>query len=219
MTQHPEAAALMAAIRRNKGDDLPRLVYADWLEAHGQDLRAEYIRLGIEFAKYGPGVPGELRRKLQDMQHRANILPADREKRIDFSGVFMFSGTTVENWINIDGYDYEIRSPRFDRGFVHAITGSHDWFVANAAAIFRENPVERVYLTDQPHVRELAVWNNDTPFRLDPPEGPPVFGRTYSLVDFGEALAEGRIEQPRPRIDYRPRLFTGEPTDYNYASA
>ena len=39
--------ALLAAIRANPADDLPRLVYADWLDEHGDPDRAEFIRLQI----------------------------------------------------------------------------------------------------------------------------------------------------------------------------
>ena len=38
-------AAFIAAIRANPEDDLPRLVYADWLEENGDAARAEFIRV------------------------------------------------------------------------------------------------------------------------------------------------------------------------------
>ncbi|HKB04124.1 MAG TPA: TIGR02996 domain-containing protein [Gemmataceae bacterium] len=44
-------AALIAAIRAAQDDDAPRLVYADWLEEHGQPERAEFIRLQCELAR------------------------------------------------------------------------------------------------------------------------------------------------------------------------
>ncbi len=43
--------ALLAAIAAAPDDDLPRLVYADWLDENGRPLRAEFIRLQIEIAK------------------------------------------------------------------------------------------------------------------------------------------------------------------------
>jgi len=43
--------ALLAAIASNPDDDLPRLVYADWLDEDDRSLRAEFIRLQIEIAK------------------------------------------------------------------------------------------------------------------------------------------------------------------------
>jgi uncharacterized protein (TIGR02996 family) len=39
---------LLRAIVANPDDDLPRLVYADWLDEHEQPARAEFIRLQIE---------------------------------------------------------------------------------------------------------------------------------------------------------------------------
>lgn len=42
-----EHAPFLAAIVENPDDDLPRLVYADWLEESGDAERAEFIRLHI----------------------------------------------------------------------------------------------------------------------------------------------------------------------------
>jgi uncharacterized protein (TIGR02996 family) len=40
--------ALLAAIQAAPDDDAPRLIYADWLEEHGDPDRAEFIRVQIE---------------------------------------------------------------------------------------------------------------------------------------------------------------------------
>lgn len=40
--------ALLAAIRQSPDDDAPRLIYADWLDEHGDPDRAEFIRLQIK---------------------------------------------------------------------------------------------------------------------------------------------------------------------------
>lgn len=40
--------ALLAAIFAAPADDAPRLIYADWLEEHGDDTVAEFIRLRCE---------------------------------------------------------------------------------------------------------------------------------------------------------------------------
>lgn len=45
-----DAAAFEAAIRVSPADDTPRIVYADWLEEHGDPGRAEFIRLQCEVA-------------------------------------------------------------------------------------------------------------------------------------------------------------------------
>lgn len=44
----PEERSLLSAILATPDDDLPRLVYADWLEEHDDPLRAELIRLQCE---------------------------------------------------------------------------------------------------------------------------------------------------------------------------
>jgi uncharacterized protein (TIGR02996 family) len=45
-----DAAALLAAVRQAPNDDAPRLVYADWLDEHGQPERAEFIRVQCQLA-------------------------------------------------------------------------------------------------------------------------------------------------------------------------
>jgi uncharacterized protein (TIGR02996 family) len=44
--------ALLQAIIESPADDLPRLVYADWLEEHGEADRAELIRVQIKLAGF-----------------------------------------------------------------------------------------------------------------------------------------------------------------------
>jgi uncharacterized protein (TIGR02996 family) len=46
-----DASALLAAVRADPADDAPRLVYADWLDEHGQPERAEFIRVQCELAR------------------------------------------------------------------------------------------------------------------------------------------------------------------------
>jgi uncharacterized protein (TIGR02996 family) len=46
-----DESALLAAIRAAPADDAPRLVYADWLDEHGQPERAEFIRVQIALAR------------------------------------------------------------------------------------------------------------------------------------------------------------------------
>jgi uncharacterized protein (TIGR02996 family) len=43
--------ALLRAICENPDDDAPRLVYADWLDEHGDPRQAEFIRVQIELAR------------------------------------------------------------------------------------------------------------------------------------------------------------------------
>jgi uncharacterized protein (TIGR02996 family) len=45
--------AFLEVIRESPEDDAPRLVFADWLEEHGQPERAEFIRLQCALARMG----------------------------------------------------------------------------------------------------------------------------------------------------------------------
>src|SRR5262245_55720746 len=47
--------AFLQAVLDRPDDDAPRLVYADWLEEHGDPDRAEFIRVQIEQARLPQG--------------------------------------------------------------------------------------------------------------------------------------------------------------------
>lgn len=47
-----EEQALLAAVVATPDDDLPRLVLADWLDEHGQEERAEFIRVQIAVERH-----------------------------------------------------------------------------------------------------------------------------------------------------------------------
>jgi uncharacterized protein (TIGR02996 family) len=49
-------APLLRAVRAAPDDDAPRLIYADWLEEHG-DVRGEYLRLACALASLAEGDP------------------------------------------------------------------------------------------------------------------------------------------------------------------
>src|SRR3954465_2404494 len=57
--------AFLATILEHPDDDAPRLVYADWLAAHGEADRAEFIRLQIRLARMSPGDPEEREARLR----------------------------------------------------------------------------------------------------------------------------------------------------------
>jgi uncharacterized protein (TIGR02996 family) len=52
-----EERGLLEAIRAEPEDDAPRLVYADWLEEHGQEERAELVRVQVAIERDGPTAP------------------------------------------------------------------------------------------------------------------------------------------------------------------
>jgi uncharacterized protein (TIGR02996 family) len=51
-----EQEAFLRAIFDAPDDDTPRLVYADWLEEHGQEIAAQAIRLSVEWFRWPVGL-------------------------------------------------------------------------------------------------------------------------------------------------------------------
>ncbi|QDU23058.1 TIGR02996 domain-containing protein [Urbifossiella limnaea] len=77
MTDEP---ALLAAIADRPADDTPRLVYADWLDDHGDSDRAEFIRLNVEIDRTAVLAwrYGELRTRLRALRPRIDAPWANR---------------------------------------------------------------------------------------------------------------------------------------------
>jgi uncharacterized protein (TIGR02996 family) len=57
MSISSEEKGLLQTIIDTPHDDAPRLVYADWLDDHGQSERAEFIRVQIELERLPGGDP------------------------------------------------------------------------------------------------------------------------------------------------------------------
>lgn len=62
---HPEADALLDAIYDRPNDDTARLVYADWLQEHGHEDYAQFIRLSVQIARgtFSPAEHKQLRKE------------------------------------------------------------------------------------------------------------------------------------------------------------
>src|SRR4051812_38958308 len=65
-----ERDAFIAAIRETPAEDAVRLVFADWLEDHGEPERAELVRVQCELERCDPASDRaiELRRRSVEMQ-------------------------------------------------------------------------------------------------------------------------------------------------------
>lgn len=61
-------------IIENPADDTPRLVYADWLEDHGEPERAEFIRLQVELAHLEEALASDLSRTATSILERRDEL-------------------------------------------------------------------------------------------------------------------------------------------------
>src|SRR5262249_4647574 len=51
-----EEQAFLDALKANPADDTTRLVYADWLDDHGESAKAEYLRLVAALCRSSPPV-------------------------------------------------------------------------------------------------------------------------------------------------------------------
>src|SRR5689334_8020900 len=94
--------AFLAEICANPDDDAPRLVYADWLDEHGDAERAEFIRLQCQLART-PRHP-----RLQELRRREKQLLAEHEA----------------DWLGpLHG---ALRKWKFRRGFLHTVDATAD---------------------------------------------------------------------------------------------
>jgi uncharacterized protein (TIGR02996 family) len=67
-----DRAAFLRAIADNPDDDLPRLVFADWLDEHGEPERAEFIRVQCEAARLRQNDPRLVELNLREVELLAN---------------------------------------------------------------------------------------------------------------------------------------------------
>lgn len=135
--------AFIQAIREAPDDDAPRLIYADWLEEHGQADRAEFIRIQCRLARMPEADPNaaSLWARAEELL-RANweawVGPL-RElvgPRYDRHG---------EGWMREDYHPDGLR--RFQRGFVDAIILEVEPFLNRAKELLALVPL-----------RALGLW-------------------------------------------------------------
>jgi uncharacterized protein (TIGR02996 family) len=139
--------AFLEAIRAAPEDDTPRLIYADWLEEHGQGEtdrdRAEFIRAQCALARLRYGSPEHAARE-RPLQARDAELRARHQK----------------------AWAAELNLPpsrdtrcRFRRGMVERVSCTVRYFVEHADALLDAAPVEAVWFrrATPRNVAELAA--------------------------------------------------------------
>jgi uncharacterized protein (TIGR02996 family) len=136
--------AFLQDVLAHPGDDVPRLIYADWLEDQGQAERAEFIRAQCALAK----------------------LPRKDPRRPELEGVeFALLSLHDAEWAG--ELTRLVRGWGFRRGFVHRVRVDAADFLAGHGELFRLAPVRRVKfegavglvprLADSPALARLAV--------------------------------------------------------------
>jgi uncharacterized protein (TIGR02996 family) len=112
-------------IRAEPDQDVHRLVYADFLDEHGDSDRAEFIRLQVRLAR-GEAAPEEtpaLRRREREL-----LVAHELEWTAPLHGI--------------------VQRARFVRGFVERVTLLPEGFIQRGEELFRLAPVRHVIITD-----------------------------------------------------------------------
>jgi uncharacterized protein (TIGR02996 family) len=117
--------ALLHTVIEASDDDAPRLVYADWLEEHGDPTQARFIRESLAAAALPPGATGFKKRQ------------AALQALADEHGA---------GWLKALGIEYG--TPTFRRGFAEEMYFNGAWrFDADAqVGLFRTLPVRSITL-------------------------------------------------------------------------
>jgi uncharacterized protein (TIGR02996 family) len=133
--------AFLQAIREAPDDDGPRLVYADWLDEHGQADRAEFVRVQCERAR---GVQGSWGEAL--LQRARELLQAHWEEWVGpLREAARPAGRKFgEHWFAGD-FHAEALS-KFRRGFVDTLTLGAEEFLARTGLLARLLPLRYLYL-------------------------------------------------------------------------
>jgi uncharacterized protein (TIGR02996 family) len=128
------ADAFLAAIREEPEDDTHRLVFADWLDEHGDADRAEFIRLQCALARTAGPDPDGVR-----LRQREGALLALHETA----------------WSEpVRG---RVRSWTFRRGFLWEVTMTVQQFRHRGDAVFRSSTVQALRLQNEGHSGRIGA--------------------------------------------------------------
>src|SRR5262245_12365846 len=164
--------AFFQAILHAPDDDAPRLVFADWLDEHGDPDRAEFIRVQCRQARlpfYDPDYPALARRADElTVRHRRSWRIPDLAARQEFR-----------------------------RGFVETLALQPELFFARAPDLYRQSPLRWVEFTAPVDMADWT-WEAVTPLEglefAGPPPG-PIDGRSgHELPRLRRLKAVGLME-------------------------
>jgi uncharacterized protein (TIGR02996 family) len=127
--------AFLRAVIADPDDDAPRLIYADWLDEHGQGARAEFIRVQIALARMS--TRDERRRRFLSRQRR----------------LLRRYGETWAEPLRSLFWNYQ-----FHRGFVEsAICSNAREFLRRGEELFALAPIRDLFLSRARHcAQELS---------------------------------------------------------------
>jgi len=116
-----EREGLLRAICEAPDDDAPRLVYADWLDEHGDPLQAEFIRVQIEMAR----------------------IPKDERGNHPLAATIA-SCSDFRKWRFVPGHWPRLNLNRCERGFNTFWSGSAQEFLVAAPTFWRLGPIQSI---------------------------------------------------------------------------
>jgi len=130
--------ALLAAVRADPDNDLPRLVYADWLEEHDEERQAAFIRAEVALARLEPNDDD-----IEATAEQASVLWRDDGRAWRIPGL---SGLQV---------------PR--RGLIEVVETSAEALIAVPPEVLLRYPIRRLRLvTADEYIDELLrlpIWS------------------------------------------------------------
>lgn len=149
-----EREALMRAICENPDEDAPRLVFADWLAEHGEEERAEFIRVQCEMVRVATNDVrfDELHRRAYELlgvfgDRWFAELPTPNEHIMWTHG----------NWLRGAHGDWLSGTP-FDRGFPARLwVRTAESLVVHAGDLFAATPVRRLMVVNVPNLNADKV--------------------------------------------------------------
>jgi uncharacterized protein (TIGR02996 family) len=165
-----EQTALLQRILEAPADDIPRLIYADWLEEKGQDKRAEFIRVSCRLhipqcqlwprclqIHHFPFVGGakEISQCINCVQRAKGI---QRERELLSAGIapggFLEAETLVTGMPAPSGILWR-------RGFMHTIQCTWDTWKECGPSTVQQQPIEEVEIAGLAPSRDYGqyCWN------------------------------------------------------------
>jgi uncharacterized protein (TIGR02996 family) len=171
--------ALIRAICESPDDDTVRLVFADWLDEHGDPARAAFIRLQCALEGIDPFTPG-LREPLQW-----------EWDAIRWYGEHWISEDGLADMVTPDSLWHCPPKTRFRRGFIdRAWFDSPDHFLRTAPALFTRAPITGITLWSSYSVGpDQREWFDNTYYEI--------YRREHGLAP-GAMPGGGGTEFPEP---------------------
>jgi uncharacterized protein (TIGR02996 family) len=160
-----DRAAFLRAICAAPDDDTPRLVFADWLDEHGDAKRAEFIRVSCELEQ------------VEEFGPRWRALAERSWKLLDPNRTKWSQELADRKLLNIE----------FRRGFVDEVTIYSKRFVADAASLMTLAPILRLKLAN------LTAKSGNVP--LDDVLACPAVARLRGLDVSTSPLPDSAVKQ------------------------